>query len=430
MALSNEQLQKYAIRLKTSRMRLLVKHSFYGMLLMHLKYSLDLECQTAYTDGEKIAFNPSFMDELSDSELDFVMMHEIMHVALLHCFRGTDFDKELFNVACDIVVNSNILLSNNMDRKSITLNKFGESMHLTPDGSEGHLYTAEEVYKMLERSAVLKSKTGRRGDQKENAKNQNSKDGKGIGVSGTKKSKASDSFDDHSKWGDGDGKDEQLGELWVKRIADIVETVSILDPSNSRGLLPLSAKRLFDKLKKAQTDWRTVLHNFIQEDITDYSFSPPDKRFDGFDFYLPDFNEKDETVKDVLFMIDTSGSMSNDMIATCFSEIKGAIESFNGKLQGLLGFFDAAIYPPEPFDNVDEMLKIPALGGGGTNFEIIFRYVEEYMLDNPPTCIVVLTDGYAPFPDEKVARDIPVLWIINNEEVTPPWGKVARVKSD
>ncbi|MBQ2717422.1 MAG: hypothetical protein IJF75_02350 [Clostridia bacterium] len=427
MALSNEQLQKYAIRLKTSRMRLLVNHSFYGMLLMHLKYSLDLECQTAYTDGEKIAFSPSFMDELSDGELDFVMMHEIMHVALLHCFRGTDFDKELFNIACDIVVNSNILLSNNMDKKAITLNKYGESMHLAPDGNEGHLYTAEEVYKMLEKSAKSLSEQKSR-DGKEKEEENSNKNGKNSSSKSQKCKR--NGFDDHSKWQEGINKDETLSEVWVKRVTDIVETVSVLDPSNARGLLPLSAKRLVDNLKKAQTDWRTVLNNFIQEDITDYSFSPPDKRFDGFDFYLPDFNEKDETVKDVLFMIDTSGSMSNDMIRTCFSEIKGAIESFNGKLQGLLGFFDAAIYPPEPFNTVDEMLKIPALGGGGTSFEIIFKYVEEYMLDNPPTCIVVLTDGYAPFPEEKVARDIPVLWIINNEEITPPWGKVARVKSD
>ena len=427
MALSNEQLQKYAIRLKTSRMRLLVNHSFYGMLLMHLKYSLDLECQTAYTDGEKIAFSPSFMDELSDGELDFVMMHEIMHVALLHCFRGTDFDKELFNIACDIVVNSNILLSNNMDKKAITLNKYGESMHLAPDGNEGHLYTAEEVYKMLEKSSKSLSEQKSR-DGKEKEEENSNKNGKNSSSKSQKCKR--NGFDDHSKWQEGINKDETLSEVWVKRVTDIVETVSVLDPSNARGLLPLSAKRLVDNLKKAQTDWRTVLNNFIQEDITDYSFSPPDKRFDGFDFYLPDFNEKDETVKDVLFMIDTSGSMSNDMIRTCFSEIKGAIESFNGKLQGLLGFFDAAIYPPEPFNTVDEMLKIPALGGGGTSFEIIFKYVEEYMLDNPPTCIVVLTDGYAPFPEEKVARDIPVLWIINNEEITPPWGKVARVKSD
>ena len=42
-------------------------------------------------------------------------------------------------------------------------------------------------------------------------------------------------------------------------------------------------------------------------------------------------------------MIDTSGSMSDDMIAAAYSEVKGAIDQFNGKLKGCLGIFDAAI---------------------------------------------------------------------------------------
>ena len=42
--------------------------------------------------------------------------------------------------------------------------------------------------------------------------------------------------------------------------------------------------------------------------------------------------------------------------------------------------------------------------------------------------IIILTDGYAPFPKEHLAMGIPVLWLLNNEEVKPPWGKVARIK--
>ena len=34
---------------------------------------------------------------LSDSELDFVMMHEILHVVLQHCFRGDVEDPEAYN---------------------------------------------------------------------------------------------------------------------------------------------------------------------------------------------------------------------------------------------------------------------------------------------------------------------------------------------
>lgn len=41
------------------------------------------------------------------------------------------------------------------------------------------------------------------------------------------------------------------------------------------------------------------------------------------------------------------------------------------------------------------------------------------MTDNPPASIIILTDGYAPFPNQALAGDIPVLWLINNEDVNP-----------
>ena len=161
MALSEKELRDRGRRLLLSRMRLLCAHSFYGLLLMHLKYSLDESCETAYTDGTRIAFNPRFMDALSDRELDFVMMHEILHVALQHCLRGREHDAEQFNIACDIVVNSNILKSCGMDPSAITLRQYGEAMNKAPDGTDGFLHTAEEVYAML--SAQKKPRPSGRG---------------------------------------------------------------------------------------------------------------------------------------------------------------------------------------------------------------------------------------------------------------------------
>ena len=124
MVLSNEKKKEYVKRLVMSRMRLLKKNGFYGLLLMHMIYSIDENCETAATDGHRIFFGPKFLDELSDSELDFIMMHEILHVVLQHCMRQGDYDSEQFNIACDIVVNSNILLSNNMTRNSLKLRKY------------------------------------------------------------------------------------------------------------------------------------------------------------------------------------------------------------------------------------------------------------------------------------------------------------------
>ena len=99
-----------------------------------------------------------------------------------------------------------------------------------------------------------------------------------------------------------------------------------------------------------------------------------------------------------------------------------------GKLKGWLGFFDAAIIEPKPFTDEAEFRIIKPAGGGGTDFQIIFEYVHKYMQDKPPVSIIILTDGFAPFPKEKLAMGIPVLWLLNNEEADPPWGKIARIK--
>ena len=397
MVLSDEKIRKYQRRLLMSRMRILCNHGFYGLLIMHMKFRIDETVPTACTDGRNIIFGVEFLEELSDSELDFVMMHEVMHVVLQHCIRGKDLDGERYNIACDIVVNSNILLENDMKLSSITLKKYGVSMHLAPNGKEGYTYTAEEVYKMLPR---------RRNPAGE-----------------------PEIWDNHSTWG-GINDDDSIRDEWVKRFEDACEAISIREKSGSGGNLPFFAKRLLEELRKPQINWRQILNDFIQEEITDYSFSPPDRRFDESPFFLPDFGGKEDLVEDILFMVDTSGSMTDAMITAAYSEIKGAIDQFDGKLRGWLGFFDQVVVEPKPFENEEEFKVIRPAGGGGTNFHVIFKYVQERMRDKLPASIIILTDGYANFPKESQAMGIPVLWLLNNDEVTPPWGKIARIVVD
>ena len=418
MALSDEKLREYMKRLLVSRMRILCNHGFYGLLLMHMVYSIDESTETAYTDGERIAFSPTFLDEISDSELDFVLMHEILHVVLQHCLRGDEKEQERYNIAADIVINSTIMHENGDNLSSITLSKYGTAMHTTPTGQEGYLYTAEEIYEMLPASPLGQSVTLVHGQASKNGTDAN-KPGNGETTR----------WDDHSQWRKHE-QDDVLRDVWIKHFADACEAITIHDPSNARGTLPLFAQRLLQKLKEPQTDWRSILNNFVQQEVNDYSFSPPDRRFEDSPFFLPDFNEMGDTdeVEDILFMIDTSGSMSDAMITAAYSEIKGAIDQFNGKLRGWLGFFDAAIIEPKPFANVEEFIIIKPAGGGGTDFQIVFEYVAQHMQEKPPVSIIILTDGYAPFPKETIANDIPVLWLINNEKVTPPWGKIARIK--
>ena len=417
MALSENKMKEYMKRLLMSRMRILVNNGFYGLLLMHMKFAIDERCDTAATDGIRIYFGPQFLDELNDAELDFVMMHEILHVVLQHCLREGERDKKRYNIACDIVVNSNILLSENMNVDAITLRKWGEAMHKTPDGKEGYGYTVEQVYNML--PVVI-----------EDGMHLDTDDASDVsGKDKPSKKKQNDTktiWDDHTKWGSVED-DGTLKDVWEKRFQDACEAILVRDPSNQCGLLPMFAQRLLKELRAPQTNWRMILNEFVQEEIADYSFSPPDRRYDDSPFFLPDFNDKQDVVKDILFMIDTSASMSDDMITAAYSEIKGAIDQFDGKLQGWLGFFDAAIIEPKPFSDEGEFKVIKPVGGGGTSFQIIFEYVNKYMVEKLPTSIVILTDGYAPFPPESETNGIPVLWLLNNDIVKPPWGKVARI---
>lgn len=548
--------QTYEIikRLQNARLSLLSKQPFYAILLLHMKFALDITCETAYTDGTRIAFNPDFINALSDKELEFVLMHEVLHAALGHPFRRqADYDLECYDKACDIVVNSNILYSFNMDVSRITLKKFGVAMHRTPKGKEGYEHTVEEVYVELLNASGKKPKNKNQSKSGANNKNSQSDDlldeqgnesendedaegndsgegdgageGKGKGKrkaknggkkkdsseqdsskdqdddnfdsenddknnsaegkgSGKKKSKSKGNkngknegaagsgcgedvseedlngmiasllkgravhgkidpnteikmqdevesgkqgeVDDHSFW-NGDDEDNINRDTWLERMIEATDIIADSKGGKDRGTVPMAAKIIIEDIKKPTLDWRTILNEFVQEEICDYSFSPPDKRMEDSPFFLPDFNEKDESVKDILFMIDTSGSMSTEQITECYSEIYGAIGQFGGKLQGKLGFFDAVVVEPIPFEDEEEFKIIRPIGGGGTSFDIIFEYVQEKMQDEPPVSIVILTDGYAPFPEESQANGIPVLWIINNNEVTPPWGKIARI---
>ena len=247
------------------------------------------------------------------------------------------------------------------------------------------------------------------------------------------KNKADNSFDDHSKWtllsdeNEGDKADDE-NQKWLNRILAAKAAVEkqLEGKGTTAGAIPASIERLYKELTESRVDWRTLLQNFIQEEVNDYSFTPPDKRFSEFDFFLPDFNDTDVRVSDILFMVDTSGSVTDEMLNQAISEIKGAIDQYNGKLSGYLGFFDTKVTDPKPFDSVDEMKKIAPIGGGGTSFHVIFNYINDKMIENKPKCIVILTDGYAEFPSNDII-DIPVLWLINNNEVTPPWGTVARI---
>ena len=145
---------------------------------------------------------------------------------------------------------------------------------------------------------------------------------------------------------------------------------------------------------------------------------------------MPDFNEKETYVKNIVFLIDTSGSISDSMIQRAYSEIKGAVDQLGNRFDGYIVFCDHLTYDLQPFCEETDLSKIIPKGGGGNDFGGNIRDVLEAMKDEPPECMIFITDGYDTFPDESVTKGIPFLWLITNTDVEPPWGKVARLTTE
>ena len=392
-------------RIMLARSLILMRHPFYGMLLMRLQLGL-AACGTACTDMVNLLFDPSFANALSDKELEFVMLHEVLHCVLQHCRRGKNYHSELFNIACDIVVNSTILYFLGQKEFEIAGRPV---IHLTPDGQEGCLFTAEQVYDML----LRKYSSGVAG-----------------GVKGDKIEEVFERIDSHEIWNTISNA-TSLDTQWEEAVKEAA------DKATSRGYgigeLPQSIREyILDLEHRAKVDWRDALQDFIQlhSDRYDYSFSPPDKRFSESDFILPAFTEeKTEALDNIWFCVDTSGSISQTVLAEIMSEIRQTLLLFTS-VSVKISFFDTTVTEPVLCDDEETFMEIIPSGGGGTSFRAIFRYMKEKM-EELPVAVIVLTDGYCRYPDEKMALDVPVLWILynNNNQNDAPWGRSIHVDS-
>ena len=427
-------------RITGIKVRLLQDNTFFGLLMQHIVFAIDPQCPTACTDATRIYFGPAFCEGLPDDQLAIVMLHELMHIVLGHCLRGAHLDNYWYNVAADIVVNSNIALALGLPYLQVAGQQL---MHLAPDGREGHLYNAEEVYAMLvdmlpppEAGAGAPSNDGEGGSGPDGDANtpptpptngNNEADGGGQKAAdaagqGRRRPTLADYrngfHDDHSLWQDACGT--MVQGQWRQRIADAAATAAGMGCGDTTGL----ARRTLEALNHPVVDWRVLLNNFIQSEIHDYSFAPPDRRYEG-DIFLPDFNVPDQRVHNLWLVLDTSGSISNKALTRAFSEVKGAIDQFDG-LDGWVSFFDTAVTDPVPIADVHDLLAIRPRGGGGTSFHAIFDYFATMPHADEVSCIIIFTDGYAMFPPVSAAKGTPVFWLLNNTLVTPPWGTVAR----
>ena len=88
---------------------------FFGEFCLFLNYkeSLNIPTCSVYCQNThlNIVYNKEFVEKLSQSELNFVQVHEVLHLLCDHINRSKQkgYDSNLYNIAMDMIINSMII---------------------------------------------------------------------------------------------------------------------------------------------------------------------------------------------------------------------------------------------------------------------------------------------------------------------------------
>ena len=395
-------------RIAASQVRLAERYPFFAALLMMAPVVITDSVLTAATDGRQLLFNPEFIEQLSADELDGLIVHELLHCALLHIPRRGEREPLLWNIAADIHINGMIREMPLLQLPAGTINE-PRLAHLC----------VEEIYIHIAKSKAVRSlglTDLMPGDSNSDAGASgggSSEGGVGTGAAGAGVDGASAAEDLGA---------EALGAFW----ADAMHRAMAIAAMTGRGTIPASIVRAVRETHSPQLDWRTSLWRHMVRTPDD--FSGFDRRHVWQGLYV-DALENESLDVDVC--IDTSGSIDNVQLSLFLAELRGIVGAYPS-VRCRLYYADAACHGPFEVDaNADFSV---AKGGGGTDFQPFFEQTAPTQFTNhaghdEPRLAIYLTDGEGIFPSE--APDRPVLWVVTPggaDSAKFPFGTVVRMR--
>lgn len=360
-----------------ARTNLVLTNQFFGVLALRLKFVIDEDLQppTAATNGLEIRYHPKFISKLTGAQVEGLLAHEVMHCAFLHHLRKGSRDHGKWNAACDFNIND-FLLKNGFT--------------LPPDGLVDANYpysmSADEIYNRLPK----KFETPKWGLVNPPPNGGKDKDGNPI---------------------DGHAVQEADWKQAVTMAAHV---------ARMQGKLPAGIEAMIGELLTPQIPWIDILRRFVSEPAKDdYSWRRFNRRFLTMDLFLPSLFS--ETVGEIIYAIDTSGSMPDEHLQTAATEADSLHREVKPS-KTVVMYCDAAVHVVDEF-GPDDTVEFHMAGRGGTDFRPVFEEIAER--NYKPKCLVFFTDGYGSFPD--VPPEYPVLWVMTTD-VTPPFGEVLQIR--
>ena len=378
-------------KIQQARLALLFDHPFWGYLAISLGDPIEdksLNPPTMGTDGVHLYYHPDFVNQTPLGQLLTVIAHEVCHPMLNHITRRQTRDPMKWNIAADVAANEILLQEPSYD-KSVNF-EFPEGVltaKMFKQYGDFSNQPAEYIYSRLPDPPP----------------------GKTVYVT----------MDDHGQWkicdengeGEGEGKDSVPGNMeqqWREKVAQAAIRAQLA------GKYPSAIKQMVEGLLNPKLDWRLILRDTIVSCArSDFAMMPPNKKHLYRGIYLPSITGESINIG---LAIDTSGSISDELLKQFMSEVKGICDQYDDYTVHVFTC-DAAVheaYTLEPLESFPTLVS----GRGGTDY----RPAMEAMLKlGDITAIVYLTDG---FPNDGWPKEpgLPVVWVLSENHGEPPYG--------
>jgi predicted metal-dependent peptidase len=227
-------------------------------------------------------------------------------------------------------------------------------------------------------------------------------------------------------WDGPDGLSRHQGQLLRYQVAsDVLASCRGLHP----GTVPAGLRRWAEVVLGARVDWRKVLAAEIRRGLSvvggmvDYSYRKPSRRTAAVEgVVLPGFVRP---VPELAVVIDTSGSMNETLLGQALAEVEGLVRSAGAGARRLRVITcDAAAHGVQ---RVTATRQIDLLGGGGTDMGEGIAAARA--LRPRPGVIVILTDGFTPWPAEPPGGTTVVVGLLRAGAPPPPrWARLVEIE--
>ncbi|HEX3489633.1 MAG TPA: VWA-like domain-containing protein [Streptosporangiaceae bacterium] len=217
---------------------------------------------------------------------------------------------------------------------------------------------------------------------------------------------------------------------WQARLLRRLVAQECLSHARAIGDVPAGLLRWADEVLAPRVDWRKALAAELRKAVADtagavdYSYRRPSRRASAVGaVVLPALRRP---VPEVAVVCDTSGSMTDDLLAASLAEVEGLLAALGLARQLRVLACDAAVAPAQ---RVTSARQVELTGGGGTDMGAGIEAAAG--LRPRPVITVVLTDGLTPWPDGPPRGMRVVIGLLGDDAPQPPpWARAVRVPSD